>query len=121
MGYDARTRVLTVPSGSLLDLGATGKAFAADVIAARLAQQLPGGFLVNLGGDIAVSGELPGDGWEIGVEDHHGVTRQVVVSRGQAVATFIDPGASVDARRRAASSHPRSPHRADRGVGVGAG
>ena len=87
VGYDARTRLLTVPGGSLLDLGATGKAFAADVIAARLAEQLPGGFLVNLGGDIAVSGELPGDGWEIGVEDHHGVTRQVVVSRGQAVAS----------------------------------
>ncbi|HYO85739.1 MAG TPA: FAD:protein FMN transferase [Dermatophilaceae bacterium] len=85
--FDARTRLLTAPSGSLLDLGATAKAFAADVIAARLAEQLPGGFLVNLGGDIAVSGELPGAGWEIGVEDHHGVTRQVVVSTGQAVAT----------------------------------
>ena len=85
--YDARRRLLTVPRGCLLDLGATAKAFAADLIAARLAEQLPGGFLVNLGGDIAVSGELPGEGWEIGVEDHHGVTRQVVVSRGQAVAT----------------------------------
>ncbi|MGV1008286.1 MAG: FAD:protein FMN transferase [Dermatophilaceae bacterium] len=87
MRYDPGTRVLAVPSGSLLDLGATAKAFAADVIAARLAQQLPGGFLVNLGGDIAVSGELPGAGWEIGVADHQGVTRQVVVSTGQAVAT----------------------------------
>lgn len=85
--YDAGTRLLTVPQGSLLDLGATAKAFAADLIAARLAQRLPGGFLVNLGGDIAVSGELPVGGWEIGVQDHHGVTRQVVVSTGQAVAT----------------------------------
>jgi thiamine biosynthesis lipoprotein len=85
--YDAGTRLVTVPQASLLDLGATAKAFAADLIAARLAERLPGGFLVNLGGDIAVSGELPDGGWEIGVQDHHGATRQVVVSTGQAVAT----------------------------------
>ena len=71
----------------MLDLGATAKAYAADLIAARLARQLRGGFLVNLGGDIAVSGLLPVGGWDIGVEDEHGVVRQVVVSTGQAVAT----------------------------------
>jgi len=71
----------------VLDLGATAKAYAADLIAARLARQLRGGFLVNLGGDIAVSGLLPVGGWDIGVEDEHGVVRQVVVSTGQAVAT----------------------------------
>ena len=87
LAYDSRTRLLTVPQGTLLDLGATAKAYAADLIAQRLADQLPGGFLVNLGGDIAVSGQLPPDGWEIGVEDDRGVVRQVVVSTGQAVTT----------------------------------
>jgi thiamine biosynthesis lipoprotein len=71
----------------MLDLGATAKAYAADLIAARLGRELRGGFLVNLGGDIAVSGLLPVGGWDIGVEDEHGVVRQVVVSSGHAVAT----------------------------------
>jgi thiamine biosynthesis lipoprotein len=71
----------------VLDLGATAKAYAADLIATRLARELNGGFLVNLGGDIAVSGLLPIGGWHIGVEDESGVVRQVVVGTGQAVAT----------------------------------
>ncbi|MEO7236064.1 MAG: FAD:protein FMN transferase [Lapillicoccus sp.] len=87
VAYDPRTRLLTVPQGTLLDLGATAKAYAADLVAERLAAQLLGGFLVNLGGDIAVSGTIPADGWEIGVEDHRGVVSQVVVSTGQAIAT----------------------------------
>ncbi len=87
VAYDPATRSLTVPRGTLLDLGATAKAYAADLIAERLAAVLPGGFLVNLGGDIAVSGTVPDQGWEIGVEDHLGVVSQVVVSTGQAVAT----------------------------------
>ncbi len=87
VAYDPRTRLLTVPRGTRLDLGATAKAYAADLVAERLAARLPGGFLVNLGGDIAVSGTIPADGWEIGVEDHRGVVSQVVVSTGQAIAT----------------------------------
>jgi thiamine biosynthesis lipoprotein len=87
VGYDAASRHLLLPRGTMLDLGATAKAYAADLIAARLGRELRGGFLVNLGGDIAVSGLLPVGGWDIGVEDEHGVVRQVVVSSGQAVAT----------------------------------
>ncbi len=78
---------LEVPAGTLLDLGATAKAHAADLLAARLAATLPGGFLVNLGGDIAVGGDLPHGGWEIGVEAAEGTTLQVVVSTGQAITT----------------------------------
>ncbi len=88
---DPRTRLVTLARGTLVDVGATGKAHAADLVARRLAERLPGGFLVNLGGDIAVSGDLPGDppdrGWDIGVEDQHGEVRQVVVSTGQAITT----------------------------------
>ena len=53
--YRARDHRLTMPRGSQIDLGATAKASAADAIAAELRDVLPGGFLVNLGGDIAVS------------------------------------------------------------------
>jgi thiamine biosynthesis lipoprotein len=80
-------RRVSVAPGTLLDLGASAKAYAADCIAALLAESLPGGFAVNLGGDVAVSGDLPEHGWAIGVEDASGATRQVVTSTGQAIAT----------------------------------
>lgn len=80
-------RRVAVAPGTLLDLGASAKAYAADSIAHLLATSLPGGFVVNLGGDLAVSGELPPHGWPIGIEDAAGVVRQVVTSTGQAIAT----------------------------------
>ncbi len=83
---DASDRV-TVPAGCLIDLGATAKAFAADTIAGLLADRLPGGFLVNLGGDIAVSGPLPAGGWRVGVQTADGAVAQVVTTTGQGLAT----------------------------------
>ena len=80
-------RRVSVAPGTLLDLGATAKAYAADTVATLLAESLPGGFAVNLGGDVAVAGDLPPHGWAIGIEDASGATRQVVTSTGQAVAT----------------------------------
>jgi len=62
-------RSLTLPKGVRLDLGATAKAWAADRSAARIAQQLGGGVLVSLGGDIAVAGPPPAAGWRIRVQD----------------------------------------------------
>jgi FAD:protein FMN transferase len=62
-------RTLTLPAGVQLDLGATAKAWAADRSAARIARQLGTGVLVSLGGDIAVAGPLPHDGWQIRVQD----------------------------------------------------
>ena len=85
--YQPRERRLTIPRGSRIDLGATGKAAAADTIAAELAELLPGGFLVNLGGDIAMSGTDPDGGWPIAVADHHGHVVQVIAGHGQAFAT----------------------------------
>jgi thiamine biosynthesis lipoprotein len=59
-----------LPRGVELDLGATAKAFAADLAAAAaLAAMDGGGVLVNLGGDIAVAGQPPPDGWSIQVSD----------------------------------------------------
>lgn len=85
---DPRTDEVSTPAGILLDFGATAKAHAADLIAAELGRRHPGGFLVNLGGDIAIAGESPVGGWPVGVEDAHGATVQVVaLLDGYAVAT----------------------------------
>jgi thiamine biosynthesis lipoprotein ApbE len=62
-------QMLTMPEGVQLDLGATAKAWAADRSAARIAQQVGCGVLVSLGGDIAVAGAAPQDGWRIRVQD----------------------------------------------------
>ena len=62
-------RSLTLPAGVRLDLGATAKAWAADRSAARIAAQHGSGVLVSLGGDIAVAGPPPADGWRIRVQD----------------------------------------------------
>ncbi|MBT0567329.1 FAD:protein FMN transferase [Williamsia sp. CHRR-6] len=60
---------LTVPEGVLLDLGATAKAAAADIAADRVAAELGGGVLVNLGGDLTVRGDTPEGGWQIRIDD----------------------------------------------------
>ena len=54
-----RRAAADVPAGVRLDLGATGKAFTADLIAAQIAAQLSVGVLVALGGDIATAGPEP--------------------------------------------------------------
>ena len=67
----ARSEV-RLPGGVLLDLGATAKAFAADRAAAAASAAASGaGVLVNLGGDIAVAGPAPPDGWAVRVADDH--------------------------------------------------
>jgi thiamine biosynthesis lipoprotein len=75
------------PKGTVIDFGATAKAHAADMIARLLALQLPGGFLVNLGGDIATSGAAPAGGWHIGIEAADGTVRQSIEITDQAVTT----------------------------------
>ncbi|MEH1130009.1 FAD:protein FMN transferase [Micromonospora sp. CPCC 206061] len=49
-----------VPHGVLLDLGSTGKAYAADRAAAAIFEALGCGVLVSLGGDLATAGPAPG-------------------------------------------------------------
>jgi len=72
-----------VPAGVAVDLGATAKALAADR-AARAAHAATGvGVLVNLGGDLAVAGAAPTDGWAIRVTDDH---RAASDADGQTVA-----------------------------------
>jgi thiamine biosynthesis lipoprotein len=67
---DPTKRTVAVPDGMHLDLGATAKAFAADRAAQHLAGTLECGVLVNLGGDVAVAGRGPRDGWSVGIASH---------------------------------------------------
>ena len=78
---------ISTPRGTVLDFGATAKAHAADTIADLLSAALPGGFLVNLGGDIAVAGPAPDGGWRVGIEAADGAIRQVVAIIDQGIAT----------------------------------
>jgi thiamine biosynthesis lipoprotein len=63
--------MLRLPGGVRLDLGATAKGLGADraVRAAMAAGRQAGGVLVSLGGDIAVAGTPPRDGWPVTVAD----------------------------------------------------
>lgn len=69
---DRDRREIRIPRRVLLDLGATAKALAADRAAIRIAASVNCGTLVNLGGDIAVAGEPPDQGWLVGIMDNGG-------------------------------------------------
>ena len=60
-----------VPENVHLDLGATAKAWAADRVASAAGAGTGTGVLVNLGGDIAIAGPAPSDGWPVRVADRH--------------------------------------------------
>lgn len=66
---DAERSTVAMPAGSVLDLGATTKAWAADRVACLVASRLACGVLVSLGGDIAIGGEAPEEGFAIGIAD----------------------------------------------------
>jgi FAD:protein FMN transferase len=66
---DPVLREVRVPSGVVLDLGATAKALAADRAAVGISATLGCGILVNLGGDIRVAGPPPAGGWRVGIAD----------------------------------------------------
>ncbi len=80
-------RTVRIPRGVRLDLGATAKALAADRAAKRIAHLIGGGALVSLGGDVAVAGTAPADGWSIGIARESGapaslVDQVVAITRG---------------------------------------
>lgn len=64
-------RKIRIPPTMRLDLGSTGKALAADRAAVRAAGICGCGVLVSLGGDIAIGGDAPEDGWRVGIADDH--------------------------------------------------
>ena len=91
IGLDRASRAMTVPHGVHVDLGSIGKAFAADRAAARIAGALDCGVLVNLGGDVAVAGPAPVEGWGVGIADRcttaPAEADEVVVLRSGGLAT----------------------------------
>ena len=59
-------RLLRRPTGMVIDLGATAKGVGSDRSArATLNSMDRGGVLVSLGGDLAVAGQVPRDGWPV--------------------------------------------------------
>jgi thiamine biosynthesis lipoprotein len=60
-----------VAPGVVLDLGATAKALAADHAATAANAATGCGVLVSFGGDLAIAGAAPTDGWRIRVTDDH--------------------------------------------------
>jgi thiamine biosynthesis lipoprotein ApbE len=65
--YDPVAHTLRLPAGTAIDLGASGKAWAADRSAAEVADRLGVAVAVDCGGDIALRGPLPEGGWPIRV------------------------------------------------------
>ena len=68
---DAGKRRIRLRPGTILDLGATAKALAADRGAAAAAAATGASVLLSLGGDIAVAGSAPEGGWRIALADDH--------------------------------------------------
>ncbi len=68
---DRDTRHVRLDNGARLDLGSSAKAWSADRCADCIADQLGCGALVSLGGDIAVAGPSPPDGWHVRTTDDH--------------------------------------------------
>jgi thiamine biosynthesis lipoprotein len=68
---DETRGLVRVPYGVELDLGATAKALTADTAAQAIAGETGSGTLVSLGGDLAVAGEPPPEGWCVRIADDH--------------------------------------------------
>jgi FAD:protein FMN transferase len=118
---DDAAGTVTLPVGTMLDLGATAKAWAADVAARQIAAEAGCGVLVNLGGDLAVAGPAPERGWGVRVTNDHADTErhaddQLVTIRSGGLATssttvrawrrgdqllhhILDPATGLPARR----------------------
>jgi FAD:protein FMN transferase len=67
LAYDPEAHTVRIPAGVVLDLGASGKAWAADRSADIVATRLGVAVAVESGGDIAVRGPLPKEGWPMRV------------------------------------------------------
>ena len=90
--FDPQTRRVRLPRGVELDLDSTGKALAADLAAAAASDALGGrGALLSLGGDIALAGPVPVDGWRVLVAEDSAAAPdgpgEVIVLHGGALAT----------------------------------
>lgn len=69
---DRGRRLVRVPAEVHLDLGAVAKAHAADLAADAAHRSAGAPVLVSLGGDVAVRGRAPGEGWVVRVAEGPG-------------------------------------------------
>lgn len=78
---------IRIPPGTALDLGATGKAWAADLIGTSYEQELRGSAVVSVGGDLRVAGA--DDPWPVSVSERPGDPGELVTldSGGMATST----------------------------------
>ncbi|MCW2765169.1 MAG: hypothetical protein JWO11_1128 [Nocardioides sp.] len=83
-GVDAWRRIdldksrIRIPEGTALDLGATGKAWAADLIAAAFEHRLRGSAIVSVGGDLRIAAP-DGLAWPVAVAERPGDDPDAVV------------------------------------------
>ncbi len=84
---DAEASTIQVPSGVLLDLGATAKALAADRAADEAVRRLGLPVLVELLGDLALRGTVPGQPWVVEVSEGAGSAAQLVQVEDGGLAT----------------------------------
>jgi FAD:protein FMN transferase len=68
---DPERSTIRVAGGVTLDLGATAKALAADRAAAEASAAAGCGVIVSFGGDLAIGGPPPPEGWRIRATDDH--------------------------------------------------
>jgi thiamine biosynthesis lipoprotein len=74
---DAGRGLACLPPGTTFDPGAIGKGVAADLIIDELADRAAG-MLVNLGGDLRMTGLAPhGAGWIVAIDDPHEAGREL--------------------------------------------
>jgi thiamine biosynthesis lipoprotein ApbE len=82
--YSPATRVVEIPAGIEVDLGATAKALASDLAAEAASDAVDGGgVLVSLGGDVAVAGLPPDDGWHVQIAEN---SRAPITRDGETIA-----------------------------------
>ena len=70
IGIDPEGR-MRIPTGTALDLGAIGKAWAADLVASAFEQRLTAAALVSIGGDLRISAP-DGDTWPVALSERPG-------------------------------------------------
>lgn len=73
---------IRIPDLTSLDLGSTGKAWAADLVAAAFRQELQASAIVSVGGDVRISESNPGavEPWPIAVAERPGDVADTVVT-----------------------------------------
>ena len=112
---------LRIPEDTALDLGATGKAWCADLIATAYERHLRGSAVVSVGGDVRVA-RPDGRPWLVGVSEHPGrAGRGDDRRRGRRGRHVDDAGPPLDPQRRTSAPPARPPHRTARAGGLADG